>query len=163
MQSRTIKILITVAIVIGGAGVLVFSSLADAEFYKRVYEVTEAPDSFEGKTLRVHGFVEAGSIDEQIVDQTTKRTFILEHACPTKAPERVESCAPGSVRRLLVRSEGPTPDTFKDLAEVVAKGTLIKEGDQYVLHATELMAKCPSKYEENKRPSTFGQAESSSL
>ena len=86
-------------------------------------------------SMRVHGFVEAGSIDEKIVDQKSVRVFFLE----------------SEGARLRVHHEGPKPDTFRDLAEVVAKGKLVKENDGYVFYATELMAKCPSKYEENKR------------
>jgi len=140
MHSRTIKILITVAVFVGGAGMLIYSSMAEAEFFKHVNEVVDDPARWDDKTLRIHGFVEAGSIEEQIVGQVTKREFVLEYQS----------------KRIRVRNEGPKPDTFRDLAEVVAKGRLVKDGDDYVLEATELTAKCPSKYEENQRTSTYG-------
>jgi cytochrome c-type biogenesis protein CcmE len=108
---------------------------ADKATYKHVEELMRAPDAYVGKKMQVHGFVEAGSIDEKIVDQQMKRTFYLE----------------SKGKRILIRHAGATPDTFKDLAEVVADGTLVKEGDAHVLEAEELMAKCPSKYEENQR------------
>jgi cytochrome c-type biogenesis protein CcmE len=135
MQSRAIKILVTAAVVLGGAGLLVYSSLAEAEYYKHVHEVLAKPGDWKGKNLRIHGFVQAGTIKESIEKQVTKRVFVLEY----------------NGKRIKVRNEGPKPDTFRDLAEVVAKGTLVEEGGEYVFDATELSAKCPSKYEEGQR------------
>jgi cytochrome c-type biogenesis protein CcmE len=155
MQSRTIKVLITVAVILGGAGMLIYSSMADAELYKYVHEITEQPEEWAGKSIRVHGYVEAGSIHEEIVGQQTRRSFILESPCPSGS-KQIEGCTPGQVKRLRVENAGPKPDTFKELAEVVAKGRLEKVDGEYVFQASELMAKCPSKYEENQRPSTMG-------
>jgi cytochrome c-type biogenesis protein CcmE len=135
MKNPLIKVMLTVAIVAGGIGFLIHSSMGSAEYYKMVDELNtelkDKPDKWNGKTIKVHGYVEAGSIKEDIVNQKTVRTFVLENK--------------GQIIR--VKHEGPKPDTFKDLSEVVAVGSLVKEGDQYVVHATELMAKCPSKYE----------------
>ncbi|HWM86892.1 MAG TPA: cytochrome c maturation protein CcmE [Kofleriaceae bacterium] len=131
----TTKVLLSVAVVGGGAGMLIYSSLAEAEYYKHVDEVTLEPQRYVDKSLKVHGFVEPGSIDEQIVGQSTVRTFTLEF----------------KGERIRVRHKGPKPDTFRDLAEVVAQGKLLAEADGPVLEASELMAKCPSKYEEQKR------------
>ena len=140
MHSRTIKILLTVFVLGAGIGVLLYSSMADAEFYKHVEEVMANPGQWTDKALKVHGKVEPGSIREEIVDQTTKREFVLE----------------SGGRRIKVRHEGPKPDTFRDLSEVVARGRLILDNGEYVVIATELMAKCPSKYEENQRTSNYG-------
>ena len=55
-------------------------------------------------------------------------------------------------QRLPVTTTAVIPDTFKETGEVVAKGKLVKQPDgSYVLHADEIVAKCPSKYEENQR------------
>lgn len=134
MVSAT-KVLLSVAVVGGGGGMLIYSSLAEAEYYKHVHEVTLAPERWVDKSLKVHGFVEPGSIDERIEGQSTKREFYLQY----------------DGERIRVRHAGPKPDTFRDLAEVVAKGKLVAEADGPVLEASELMAKCPSKYEESKR------------
>jgi cytochrome c-type biogenesis protein CcmE len=134
MVSAT-KVLLSVAVVGGGAGVLVYSSMAEADYYKHVDEVTLAPDRWVDKNLKVHGFVEAGSIEEKIEGQATVRTFVLEH----------------KGERIHVLHKGPKPDTFRDLAEVVALGKLVKKDGAIVLEATELMAKCPSKYEADRK------------
>ena len=138
------KVLLSVAVVGAGAGMLIYSSLANADYYKHVHEVTLEPGKWEDKSLKVHGFVEAGSIDERIIGDSTVRTFVLEY----------------EGERIQVRHKGPKPDTFRDLSEVVAQGRLSREDGAYVLVASELMAKCPSKYEQDKqrrtplRPST---------
>ena len=140
MKKNVTKLLATVAVIAAGTGFLIYSSMGHAQYYKMVDELMTQPgqsgettvdERWVGKTMRVHGYVEAGSIKEDIVAQKTVRTFTLEHKGKT----------------IKVKHEGPKPDTFKDLSEVVAKGTIVKEGDRYVLEATELMAKCPSKYE----------------
>jgi cytochrome c-type biogenesis protein CcmE len=131
MSSHRLKIAITILVVAAGAGFLVYSSLADAEYYKMVNELMVEPDDWTGKSMRIHGFVEPGSIDERIVDQSTKRTFVLER----------------EGKRILVRHEGPVPDAFRETAEIVARGRLVKEGKEYVFIARELTATCPSKYE----------------
>ena len=134
-MSRTLKILLSVTIVGAAAGILFYSSMSEAEYYKHVHEVLEKPERFANTSLKIHGFVEAGSIQEEIVNQSTQRTFILEY----------------EGQRIRVHHKGLAPDTFRDLSEVVARGTLVHRDGEYMLEANELMAKCPSKYEENRR------------
>ena len=119
--------------------------------------VGQGLDAYKDKSLKVHGFVEAGSIIEAVVNQETQRTFVLQKGG----------------KKIRVFSKGPTPDTFKDQSEVVASGRLLPaaelqkladdicaktktsvgcpvrtDGEQaWVVESTELMAKCPSKYE----------------
>lgn len=159
MKNATLtKIAITTAVAIGGGGFLVYSSTSHAQHYEMVDKLIEKGiDGYKDKQLKVHGFVEAGSIVEATVNQETKRTFVLQK----------------SGKKVRVFSTGPTPDTFKDQSEVVATGRLIpaanvqKLADEICANATvkvacpirtdaeqtlvvessELMAKCPSKYE----------------
>lgn len=139
MQNRALKILITLAVVVGGVAFLLYSSISEAEYYKHVDELLDEPGQWEERTLRVHGFVQAGSLEESIQGQQTVRTFVLEY----------------NGQQIPVRNAGPKPDNFRDLAEVVAKGTIHKQGDRYVLEATELSAKCPSKYEGAERTQSY--------
>lgn len=141
MQRRIVKVLITIAVFVGGAGMLVYSSLGDAEYYHHVDELMEAPESWEGKNLRIHGFVEPGSLHEEVVGQRMERRFVLEHE-----GERIE-----------VKHAGPAPDTFRELSEVVAMGRLVRGDDgRYMIDARELTAKCPSKYEGERRTADYG-------
>ncbi len=149
MQNSTLgKIVITAAVAVCGVGFLVKSSVSSAQHYKMVDDLlTTDLSSWEGKEMKVHGWVEAGSIHEKVVNQETHRTFILQK----------------SGKKIRVFSSGPKPDTFKDQSEVVATGHLVPaatmkdlaasldvaiESDMpYVVDSTELMAKCPSKYD----------------
>ena len=97
--------------------------------------------SWVDKPLKVHGYFEPGTIDEKVVDQETVRTFVLEH----------------KGKRIKVRKKGPKPDTFKDKSEVVAEGKIVEENGEPVLVATNLMAKCPSKYEGAPKDKLFEQ------
>lgn len=137
-----LKIIATILAIGGAGGILIYSSLSDAQYFVEADEVLAEPDKWLDKKLRVHGYVEAGSIEESIVGQQTTRSFVLFN----------------NGAKILVRNEGPRPDTFKDESEVVAKGKLVKESwsyagstGEYTFAADELMAKCPSKYEEGKQ------------
>jgi cytochrome c-type biogenesis protein CcmE len=141
------KIVITAAVAVGGVGFLVKSSVSHAQKYKMVDDLLKDDMSaWKGKKLQVHGWVEMGSIHEKVVDQQTHRTFLLAK----------------DGKKLRVFSDGPKPDTFKDASEVIATGELMPSANAkaladalavpletdlpYVLVATELSAKCPSRY-----------------
>jgi len=149
------KIILTVAVAVGGVGFFVRSSFSSAQHYMMVDDLLASDQaSWADKELKVHGWVEAGSIHESVVDQETHRTFLLQKGG----------------KKIRIFSVGPKPDTFKDQSEVVATGHLVPadkmkdvsqrlgvsiESDMpYVVDSTELMAKCPSKYDgaqSNKR------------
>lgn len=139
MKSRHVKILVTVAVVLTGGILLAYSSMSEAAYYVHVNDLLAKPDKWEGKSLNVHGFAVPGSIKERIQDQRTTRNFQLEYC--------------GKV--VSVSHGGTAPDTFKDLAETVVTGTLVKEGDAWAIHAVEgergISAKCPSKYDGQPR------------
>ncbi|HSS00337.1 MAG TPA: cytochrome c maturation protein CcmE [Kofleriaceae bacterium] len=142
------KIVLTAVVAVGGVGFLVKSSVGSAQHYKMVDDLLASDmTSWTGKELKVHGWVESGSIHESIVNQETHRTFLLQKGG----------------KKIRVFSEGPKPDTFKDQSEVVATGHLVPAAERaklaeslgvaiesdmpYVVDSSELMAKCPSKYD----------------
>ncbi len=139
MQSKHLKIIATAALVLGGVGYLMASSLEETKaYYKHVNEVVGSTDKWMDKDLQVHGFVEVKSVKRRIENHKQKVDFVLEN----------------NGEKIVVKTDGRAviPDTFKDSAEVVAKGRLVKGADgQVYLLAEEISAKCPSKYEENKR------------
>ena len=134
-----LKVAITIAILAGVVGFFKYSARGHTSHYKMVDEVMISYGQWLDKPMKVHGWVEAGSIDEKIVDQETTRTFVLEH----------------KGKRILVRNKGPKPDSFRDKSEVVAEGKIVEENGQPVLIADSLMAKCPSKYEGAPREKLF--------
>ncbi|MEP6864863.1 MAG: cytochrome c maturation protein CcmE [Deltaproteobacteria bacterium] len=159
-KSTLYKVLLTIFVVLGGGGFLIYSSIGHAQHYRMVDELIG--DGFTGwtdKELKVHGFVEAGTIVETVVGQVQHRTFVLQK----------------NGKKIRIFNEGPKPDTFKDQSEVVATGRLVKASEvqalatqmcdvknhpapvgcplrtdaeqEWVLESSELMAKCPSKYD----------------
>ncbi len=149
MQNSTIaKLALTAAVLVSGVAFFAKSASTNTQHYKMVDQLLQADlSALGGQELKVHGWVVAGSIKEKIVNQETVRTFILHK----------------DDKKIRVFSKGPKPDTFKDQSEVVATGTIVPSSSmaamaqsldvkidsdmQYVVDATDLMAKCPSKYE----------------
>jgi len=149
MNNRTLgKVALTTAVALGGVVFLVKSSVSSAQHYMMVDDLLSSDmASWKDKELKVHGWVESGSIHESILNQETHRTFLLQKGG----------------KKVRVFSSGPKPDTFKDQSEVVATGHLVPaeqmkpvaaslgvaiESDlSYVVDSSELMAKCPSKYD----------------
>lgn len=112
---------------------LVFSGIEGAAVYSvSADELLDKPSEYRGKSVRVQGKLVKGT---------------LRH--------RAEPC---EYRFSMARSSGPSlevryaecilPDTFRDMpgmdVEVTAEGALSDAG---YLEATQIMAKCPSKYD----------------
>lgn len=128
MSTRAVRALLSV-VVVGGAltAMLAMSVRESAAFYKHVDEVMVSPDQWYGKPLKLHGFVAT----------LEKRTDSLEYRFNvTQGDYTVAATYTGIV-----------PDTFKEGSEVVLTGRLSAQG----FHADEIMAKCPSKYDADKR------------
>ncbi len=122
--------IITLSVVMGGIGYLFYSSAGEAfEYYKHVDEVAGNPGAWHGKHLQMHGFVVPGSILKRMDSGRQQIEYKFQ---AVNCGQTVE-----------VRYAGTVPDTFKDRAEVVVKGTL----DGAHFQASEISAKCPSKYQ----------------
>jgi cytochrome c-type biogenesis protein CcmE len=95
-------------------------------YYKTVAELGQMGNRAEGKRLRVGGDVEPGSINRK----GGEVSFVL-------VQDR---------RRLKVVYHGtePLPDTFRDGAQALADGKIGSDG---VFLASQIQAKCASKYE----------------
>jgi cytochrome c-type biogenesis protein CcmE len=130
MRGTLIKLIVSVVVVGGAVSYLLASSAGQAfEYYKHVDEVVPDVAAWQKKPLQLHGFVLPGSIKKRM-DRDTGR---LEYKFT------VTNCG----KEMEAMYAGVVPDTFKDGAEVVVKGTL----DGSAFHSTEVMAKCPSKYQ----------------
>jgi cytochrome c-type biogenesis protein CcmE len=129
VQSTLFKVLVTAALLLAGGGFLVYSSLDDAQYYEMVDKVAAHPENYLGKDLKLHGYVVADSI---VDEQKTEHTFALEM----------------NSQHIDIHFVGEKPDNLKNRAEVVAVGHLTRDdAGHLVFNATELMAKCPSKYQ----------------
>ena len=127
------KIAATVLVVGGGVGWALYSTSGTAfQYYKHVDEITHSLAQWRGKPLDLHGFVMPGSIQRRLDREKQQQEYkFLVINCG----EHVEVTYAGGI----------VPDTFKDGAEVVCKGSFDDGSD--VFHSTEIMAKCPSKYQ----------------
>jgi cytochrome c-type biogenesis protein CcmE len=120
------KIVVAVAIVVGAVGWLSWTAVdQNKEYYVTIGELNAMGGKAYARHLRVAGNVAPGSIQRM---GTNAKFALLEQG-----------------RRLEVNYQGaePPPDTFKDDAQALAIGTYGRDG---VFHATELQAKCASKY-----------------
>jgi cytochrome c-type biogenesis protein CcmE len=134
-SSNSLRIGIATAIILGTIGWLAYSGYGSSKsYYVTVAELSGMGDKAFKSNLRVEGFVKPGSIEQS----GTHVTFVLNE---------FESHSPKAAkgRSLVVNYKGsePPPDTFKDDAQALAAGTIGRDG---VFHATELQAKCASKY-----------------
>jgi cytochrome c-type biogenesis protein CcmE len=128
MNSKTLKIVATVAVLVSALGGLMYTSLAEGtEYYKHVEEVMVDPAPWHGKKLQLHGFVVEKSI--------MRRPDTLDYIFKVQSNGHVVDA----------RYTGIVPDTFKDNSEVVIKGYLGPDG--FAVEPDGVMAKCPSKYE----------------
>jgi cytochrome c-type biogenesis protein CcmE len=132
MTQRAVKIGLTSVILLAAFGGLLYSTLSEGtEYYKHVDEVMTNPQAWYGKRLQLHGFV----VDDSIL----KRRDSLDY--------RFQIHNNGAV--VPARYTGVVPDTFKSGSEVVLKGRLGPDG--FSVDPNGVMAKCPSKYEPQRR------------
>lgn len=99
-------------------------------YYLEVEEYLSAPVS---GTVRLSGYVADDSIERDSAGLTVR--FMMRNEAGDKTlPVSYDSRKGG----------GRVPDTFKEGSQVVVTGQV---GDEGVFRATQLLAKCPSKYE----------------
>ena len=128
MKGKALKVALSTVVLVLAFGGLLWSTLRDGtEYYKHVEEVMVEPEAWYGKRLQLHGFVVPSTI--------MRRKDSLEY--------RFQVHSKGQA--VTASYTGIVPDTFKDEAEVVLKGTLTPQGFQ--VEPNGVMAKCPSKYE----------------
>ena len=125
-NSHALRIAIAVLVIVGTITYLAVSGVqANKSYYVTIAELHGMGNTAYTRHLRVAGNVAPGTI---------------EHYGTTAQFELVEND-----NKLKVDYKGtePPPDTFKDNAQALAIGTYGRDG---VFHATQLQAKCASKY-----------------
>ena len=120
------KFIIAAAIIIAAVSWLAYSGAEDSKsYYVTITELQAMGTKAYSKNLRVAGNVAPGSINRS----GPNATFTLLEQGKTLHVDYVGS--------------EPPPDTFKDDAQALAIGTFGRDG---TFHATQLQAKCASKY-----------------
>lgn len=136
LSAQQIRIAIAAVIILGTIGYLAYSSAAaNQSYYVTVAEMQKMGDKAYKTHLRVEGFVKP----ETIQQSGTHVTFVL-----TEFESHNPKATPNP-HFVVVNYQGtePPPDTFKGDAQALAIGTFGQDG---VFHATQLQAKCASKY-----------------
>jgi len=136
MSNKAVKIALTVVVLaVALAGLLRATLKEGTEYYKHVEEVLVDPGAWQGKNLQLHGYV--------VRDSILRKRDSLEYRFKVTAKV-------GDDARVIAASYvGIVPDTFSDDAEVVLKGKL--ERDVFRVAPNGVMAKCPSKYDAQKK------------
>lgn len=113
--------------------ILVFSGIEGAAIYSvSADELLQKKEEFQGRAVRVQGKLVKGSLRHRA--EPCEYRFALQRASGPSLEVRFPECI--------------LPDTFRDVpgmdVEVTAEGAL---GEGGYLEATQIMAKCPSKYD----------------
>jgi cytochrome c-type biogenesis protein CcmE len=121
-----IKIIVAAVVILGTVGWLSYSGVDKTkEYYVTISELNAMGNKAYTRHLRVAGNVAPGSI--QRVGTNAEFTLLEQ----------------GHTLKVDYQGAEPPPDTFKDDAQALAVGTYGRDG---VFHATQLQAKCASKY-----------------
>jgi cytochrome c-type biogenesis protein CcmE len=121
-----IKIIAASLLVLATVGWLAYTGVRDTKsYYCTIGELNAMGKKAYTRNLRVAGNVQPGSIQRS---GTNARFVLLEQ---------------GLTLQVNYQGAEPPPDTFKDDAQALAVGTYGRDG---VFHATQLQAKCASKY-----------------
>jgi cytochrome c-type biogenesis protein CcmE len=125
-QNQSVKIGAAVVIILGViAWLAVTGASSTKSYYVTIQELNAMGSKAYTRNLRVAGNVVPGSITHN----GTNADFVL-----------IENA---NKLRVSYQGEEPPPDTFKDNSQALAIGTYGRDG---VFHATQLQAKCASKY-----------------
>ena len=117
---------------VGAFYLIVDSMIGGGAYFLTVDEVLAAQDEGKlqvGRKVRIKGLIAHGT--HQNESGSSEHRFVVE----------------GEVNKVSVYFKGAIPDVFKEGGEVVATGSFDEKG---ILIATEVTAKCPSKYEKDK-------------
>lgn len=120
------KFAVLMAIIVGSLGFLAYSGIqGNTTYYKTITELRQMGDSAKSRHVRVGGDVQSNSI---------------VHAAGAVTFNLVQD---KQVLKVAYEGRDPLPDTFRDGAQALADGRLGPDG---VFHASEIQAKCASKY-----------------
>lgn len=125
-KGQGIRIGLAILVILGTVAYLAVSGVeANKSYYVTIKELQGMGDKAYTRHLRVAGNVAPGSIERN----GTNAQFVL-----------VEN---DKTIKVSYKGAEPPPDTFKDNSQALAVGTYGRDG---VFHATQLQAKCASKY-----------------
>lgn len=134
-SGKNLRIGLAVVIILGTIGWLAYSGYGSSKsYYVTIAELGKMGNKAYTSNLRVEGFVQPGSIEQDGTHVTFELNEYESHS---------PKASTGHLLKVSYKGTEPPPDTFKDDAQALAQGTYGRDG---VFHATILQAKCASKY-----------------
>src|SRR5271170_5234245 len=134
-SANNVRIGIAVAVIVGTVAWLAFTGYgANKSYYVTIAELGGMGDKAYKSQLRVEGFVQPGSIEQN----GTHVEFVLN-----EFESHSSKAATGRLLKVSYKGTEPPPDTIKNDSQALALGSYGRDG---VFHATGLQAKCASKY-----------------
>ena len=131
---------------------IVSSTQASAQYFLTVEELIAKGAGISGRDVRISGAVIGDTVKYD--PQTLNLTFTIAsisgdnkeiEAQGGLAAVLHEAVTDPNRQRVVVVYNGPKPDLLRDEAQAIITGKLGEDG---VFYATELLLKCPTKYEE---------------
>jgi cytochrome c-type biogenesis protein CcmE len=147
------KFLIGGLLIVAAVVYLIASSTqASAQYYLTIDELAEKGDSVRGRDLKISGAVDGESIVYE-PDTLTLRFTVANVPADLEAIEKSGGLAEAlhqavsdpNARRLQVVYVGVKPDLLRHEAQAILTGRIDDDG---VFQASELLLKCPTRYEE---------------
>lgn len=151
-RKRNYKLIIGIGVIVTALLYLLISStLTQSQYFLTVEELLNEKESFIGKNVRMSGVVLGETIaynpqdlqlrfsvahipgDHKLITELGGMAFVLNQAANDPTLPRLE-----------IVYEGARPDLLKHEAQAIMTGALGEDG---LFHASELLLKCPSKYE----------------
>ncbi len=128
------------------------STQASAQYYLTIDELAEKGDAVRGRDLKISGAVDGESIVYD-ADTLTLRFTIANVPAELDAIEKSgglaevlhQAVSDPNARRLQVVYIGVKPDLLRNEAQAILTGRMDDDG---VFQASELLLKCPTRYEQ---------------
>lgn len=152
MKKKNTKLIVGVVIIIAAVVYLVASStLSQSQYFMTVEELQSNQAEYVGKNVRMSGVVLGDSIvyDPQTLDLTFQVAQIPgDHRVIEQmggmSVVLAQAAQDPTLPKMTIHYVGPRPDLLKDEAQAIVTGSLDENG---VFQASELLLKCPSKYQ----------------
>jgi cytochrome c-type biogenesis protein CcmE len=134
---------------------LISGTLQGARYFITVEEVLQE-GAYTGQTVRI-----SGAVDGETIDYDSEKAIIRFEI--VNIPSEYEDLAkalhkalldPASARLKIMVADAAIPDLLQHEAQAILTGALGRDG---VFHATELLLKCPSRFEEITGPESLSQ------
>lgn len=127
-----------IALLLGWYGTTRLDAGLTFQYFQNLEEFHASGAEMVGQSARVHGYVASKSIQRDLEGRQVR--FAVQNDPP-------HAGGPAGETLVVVYRSLETPDLFKDGAEVVVEGKLVIADGIPIFEATNVMAKCPSKFE----------------